>query len=69
MESAINARSPEFEIFPGDIRKYDATIRYYTRREPDDLTDDQWATLINDIEWVRNEERIHSLNQIPRLAQ
>ena len=39
------------------IRKADAQLRYYLRIErPEDLTDEEWAMRIKELEWIRREE-------------
>lgn len=39
------------------IRKVNAQLRYYMHvSDPDSLTDEEWAMMIRDLEWIRKEE-------------
>lgn len=49
------------------IRKIDALIQYYSHRDTDQLTDEQWAILAKNIEWARDQERNKSVQDIGKL--
>ncbi|MBQ9751411.1 MAG: hypothetical protein IJV81_01085 [Paludibacteraceae bacterium] len=39
------------------MRKVNAQLRYYMHiSDPDSLTDEEWASALRELEWVRNEE-------------
>ena len=39
------------------IRQTDAQLRYYMHiARPEDLTDEEWAMRVRELEWVRKEE-------------
>ena len=39
------------------LRKADAQLRYYLRiANPEDLTDEEWAMRVRELEWLRKEE-------------
>lgn len=39
------------------IRKVDAQLRYYFHiQNPEDLTDEEWAMRLKELEWIRREE-------------
>ena len=39
------------------IRQADAQLRYYMHIErPEDLSDEEWAMRVRELEWVRKEE-------------
>jgi hypothetical protein len=39
------------------VRKINAQIRYYMHLDPDSLSDDEWAMVIRDLEWIREMEK------------
>ncbi len=38
----------------------DAQIEYYLKRDPDTLSDEEWATKWNNLLWIRKEEAKHN---------
>lgn len=42
-------------------------IRYYTGLDPDQLSNQEWATIIKQVEYARDQERKHSEREIGKL--
>jgi hypothetical protein len=43
------------------VRLVNAQLRYYMHVDPDLLSDDQWARMWQDLQWIRKREKKESL--------